>query len=178
MCVQMSSGRDGARLLIMKLQITKSNYSPISSQKILCPELPSPPLYLAFSLSSIPRFFFFFLHFSLSLSLSLFLPTMLCLLCRALQQTEWHHHPRWWTAAFENSMYTYCMCVCAWACLRSASRSRRSSATDDSKDHHLQKRSIVCVCVCVCVCVWAGKKQASWSMNGKIRGQKVDSHRL
>lgn len=71
MCVQMSSGRDGARLLIMKLQITKSNYSPISSQKILCPELPSPPLYLAFSLSSIPRFFFFFLHFSLSVSVSL-----------------------------------------------------------------------------------------------------------
>lgn len=48
-CMQLSSGGDSARLLIMKLKITKSNYSPISSQKILCPELPSPRLYLSFS---------------------------------------------------------------------------------------------------------------------------------
>lgn len=145
--------RDGARLLIMKLQITKSNYSPISSQKILWPELPSPPSLsrllfpVAFSLSSIPRFFFFFffLHFSLSLSLS---PHHVLPPLPGAAADRMTSPP---SLGGLQHLKTQCIrTVCVCVCLRSTSRSRRSSATDDSKDHHFQKRSIVCVCVSVC----------------------------
>lgn len=117
MCMQLSSGWDSARLLIMKLKITKSNDSTISSQKILCPELPSPRLYFSFSLLQ-PSFPSPSLASYISLSLSPCSPPLL-----ALQQTEWHHQPRRWTAVFENSM-----CACVYVC-------KRRHAWDQHPDH-------------------------------------------
>lgn len=90
-----------ARLLIMKLKITKSNYSPISSQKILCPELPSPRLYLSFSLPlpSFPSPSLRFLRFSLSPSSA------------GAAADRMTSPPRRWTAVCEDSTYT-CVPVC------------------------------------------------------------------
>lgn len=140
MCKQLSSGWDCARLLMLKLKITKSNYSTISWQKMLCPELLSPRLYLSFSFPS-PS-----LASNISLSLSPCLPPL-----PVLQQTEWHHHPRWWTAVFENSLN-----VCVYVC-------KRRHAWDQHPDHKgpLQwtttregspfSQDIVHDCVCVTI---------------------------
>lgn len=142
----------------MKLKITKSNYSPISSQKILCPELPSPRLYLSLlpSFSPLPLSL---LHFPLSL------PLLACLLC--------------WCCSRQNditplladcSVRKVNIYVCARMYARGGMPEINIPATEilcnrrlDLKNHHLNKRSIVCVFVtilngfrlnvCVCVCV-------------------------
>lgn len=140
MCMQLSSGWDSARLLIMKLKITKSNDSTISSQKILCPELPSPRLYFSFSLLQ-PSFPSPSLASYISLSLSPCSPPLL-----ALQQTEWHHQPRL------RCSKTQCARVCM--CARGGMPEINIPTTKvlrygllHLKDQHFNKRSIVCVCV-------------------------------
>lgn len=168
MCVQMSSGRDGARLLIMKLQITKSNYSPISSQKILCPELPSPPLYLAFSLSSIPRFFFFFfLHFSLSLCLSFSPPCFASSSGRCSRQNDITTLAGGLQHSKTQCIRTVCACV-------------RERAWDQHPGHgdplqRTTQRIITCkrdrLCACVCVCE-RGRNRHREAWMGRYEGRK------
>lgn len=85
---------DRAKLLIMKLKITKSNYS----EKIFCLELPCLALQLRFSfLQLFPPRLPPFLPSFLSPCLSALLPLLL-----VRQQAAWHHHLPWWTAVFEN----------------------------------------------------------------------------
>ncbi len=108
MCVQLSPGWGRARLLIMKLKITKSNYSPISSQKILCPELPSPRLYLGFSfpLPSFPSS-------SLASYVSLSLFPLACLLCwRCSRQNDITTLASGLQCSKAQCIRTVCVCAC------------------------------------------------------------------
>lgn len=153
MCAQMSSGERRCEAPYNEAPNYQVKLFPyLITEKSSGLNSPLLPLYLAFS-SLLPSLSPPSLASSsssssyISLSLSFSPPCFASSAGRCSRQND-ITTLAWWTAAFENSMYTYCMCVCV--CLRSTSRSRRSSATDDSKDHHFQKRSIVCVCVSVC----------------------------